>query len=1024
MRKRNRVKQGRLGGFALVITLITIVLLTIMAVAFLTSSSLDQATARAFVNRTNAELAARTAVNSAIARLTDNFSTYNDSATSWEKVNQTGGALQYQGTTLYYRDQSPDATAGVPATMRALPLISGAKAVAIPTAPQTLSARQANLRLALPTDGNTVLDDTNSYDLNHARIATDTQGTIGTPVGAASRSEFRAQWINETDADGKATSRYAYWMEDESFKANVNLMGITPRGAATAGDNPSQIVMQGLLKALGVSGFDAAATAVFNSRSLFPGGVFFEYPALDQAAPSRIADTSKFESTIFSGASNLSRTGTKRINLNNVVVTSTVTTAIRQQLDEIISAIKFQSPNFGQRFYRIATDKNSLQVLAPDQTIYLNKIAANIRDYIDTDSQPTVVNNDSPNYTVRLGTAPTHCFVASGGGTAGADEVVAIGKEQVPAIQEYALRVRETAFSAKTGTSANYTISIDHYFEVWNASNKDISLASLGPNPFLLIANQPGWDAGSLTSIPAGPTRDLKLFLSAATKASDHTTPLTSFPAGTVTVIMTDPTTLVALTPDLTRVYYIPIAPTTLRTYTGSTNLKNSNNYLRLNMIDRTTTSSDYEMEVALGNDLGMLESAWGGGAITSQVSVNVDDGTAPSGIGTQKLDDTKYHFRGASLKGNIGAASPNSTTGDPRTNAEQMRFDLNGGTANNDKTRYFGSSLNDNNIPGTSSLGGANSTFVNPNLWPDYSSSTQAANDAPAVIANAALTSIGQLGDIFDPVRSPGDATGNDTDGVPLKIRLSRSGGRTLKIGQSDRYDATTNLLSLWDGTSNSTSREWASWRLTDMFTTSDSVQLDGRININGVGRDSGAALKAALYQYVFQDSQLGGTSLSDAAVQLLIDQLTARIVNDGTTAYHGNTYPQFGNTSGPIAERGELSEMPVFNTGSDLTGTAMSSTYDRGREELYRRLTALTTTRGNIFTVYAVGQSLIPPPTGSAAPPTVTSTSQIKVTVRVDPVWDSGTPSDPFVPAVTPPDPRFKKPDRYAIKILYAGD
>ena len=54
----------------------------------------------------------------------------------------------------------------------------------------------------------------------------------------------------------------------------------------------------------------------------------------------------------------------------------------------------------------------------------------------------------------------------------------------------------QTIFSAKTGTSANYTINIDQYVEVWNESNADIPLTALGPNPFLLIANQPGWDAG------------------------------------------------------------------------------------------------------------------------------------------------------------------------------------------------------------------------------------------------------------------------------------------------------------------------------------------------------------------------------------------------------------------------------------------------------------------------------------------------------------------------------------------------
>ena len=99
--------------------------------------------------------------------------------------------------------------------------------------------------------------------------------------------------------------------------------------------------------------------------SPFPSSFFYSYPQLSEVPNSptfdysKFADTSKFETTIFSGTSNLSRSGSKRVNLNKVVTTSTVATEIRQQLDEIISTINYHLPNFGQRFYRVGTDKNS-----------------------------------------------------------------------------------------------------------------------------------------------------------------------------------------------------------------------------------------------------------------------------------------------------------------------------------------------------------------------------------------------------------------------------------------------------------------------------------------------------------------------------------------------------------------------------------------------------------------------------------------------------------------------------------------
>jgi Tfp pilus assembly protein FimT len=1032
-------------GFVLVITVVIVALLTIMAVAFLSSATSERATSRASANKSDADLAAKTAVNVATARFTSLITSFPDSATTWESINQATSGIQYQGTTVYYRDQTPEATAaGTPSALHALPLISGAEPVTIPYGAQTATARETTLRAALPA-----LNSTNSYDLNHARFSGDVQGWIGAPPSSASRPEFRAQWINLTNSDGKVSGRYAYWMEDESFKVNANLMGNTLRGSGSLGNAPSQIPFQGIFKTvLASTDPDTIANDTITLRTKFPTAAFFEYRALNQVTGQPIlADSLKFEATINSGASNLSRSGAKRVNLNKIVVdqnpdptNSTAVTAaqaaIRKQLDQIIKTISYQLPNFGQRFYRAGTNRNSLDV--PDtsgsahRTIYLNKIAANIRDYIDTDSQPTIVNNDGDPtttppkpFTVRIGTAPAHPIETSGGGTAGPSEVIAIGKERVPFVQEYVLRVREITFGPRTGAFANYTISIDHYVEFWNTSNRDILVSALGPNPFLLIADQPGWDAGGLSDIAPGAGRDIKLPLSSAKNASTNAS-LTSFPAGSVTVITTDlqplssngsstPVQTGPLTPDLTRVYICPVTPASLRTYSGQTQ-KKSGSELRLNLITRTTTQTDYETEIVLGNDLGILESAWGAGDVTSALSVNIDN-TTPA---ENRLDDTKYHFRGASLRGNASApaATANATAGDPRTNAEQINFDLNGSTASNDKTRYFDTGLDSSHIPANSSLGAPNSFYVNPAIWPDPSSSAQSATAAPGVIANANITSIGQLGDIFDPVRTKGDSN---------NILLSRSGGRTLKIGQSDRFDATTNTVGLWDGSSSTASREWAAWRLADVFSTNDLVQLDGRININGVGRDGGAALKAALYGYTFQatpdsDANLSGKNFdadpTDSAdkINVLVSQIQARLKND-QTAYGA----AFVNTAGPFAERGELSEMPMFNTGTDLVSSVnTASANDRGREELFRRMAELITTRGSIFTVYAVGQSLIPQ--AATATPIVTSTSQLKVTFRIDPVWNAGTPADPsWDPATTT---RFSKPDRYEIKVLYAGE
>jgi type II secretory pathway pseudopilin PulG len=1003
-------------GFTLVITVVIVALLTIMAVAFLFTSGLDRTTARASVNKAKADLAAQTAVNTAAVRLTDNISNYPDSATTWEIINGD------PSTVLYYRDETPEhaIASNTPAKLYALPLVSGA-----------IAQLNASKNTTLPA----TLDDNNSIDINHARFSGDTQGWVGAAPGVA-RLALRGPWVNLTDSDNKVTGRYAYWMEDESFKANVNLMGKTLRGSGTLGNSPDQIPLQGWLKAsLNTSpDLDIAANDIFSMRAGFKNSLLLEARELNRTTGQpTLADSSKFEATIFSGALNLSRGGSKRVNLNKLVVDSTTATEIRNQLDKIIKTVSYHLPNFPQRFYRNGSDKNTLDVSSSgspsNQVIYLNKIAANIRDYIDTDSAPTVVNND---LSVNIGAVPAHSL--PGGGASGTNEVIAIGKEAVPVIQEYMVRVKQIEPKLRQVATCNYNIEIDHYVEVWNMTNKDITLASLGSNPFLRISNQFGWTSYGGTDIPADPSRDFSIPLSSFTNSTGASL---VFPAGGVTVLTTDPVPLPStlLGVDPAKVFRPPAGTpaNSYRVYTGTCNRKTVSGHPHLDAQTRPVTSpnaADYETEIILGNDSGVLESF--GAPAVYYITVNADDGTLTRN--TVRIDQTEYYFRASSLKGNNPSFGPTiSQTGDPRTNNEQLN--LSSLSAVNDDQTGYKTELNSDSVPSPSnndaSLTTLNSTYVDPSLWTDPSDKTTAdATHAPSVVANGPLTSIGQLGEIFDPPRSMGPLPKGSGD-----IRYSRGGGRTFKIGQPELYDATNknpdgsfvNPNGLWDGDSNSASREWAAWRLTDVFSTLDLVQLDGRININGVSRDNGIALKAALYGYNFQptpdsDSNLAGNAFdadptaAGDKINVLISQIQARLKND-PTAYN----KAFATSSGPFAERGEVSEMPMFNTGKDLVSSVdTASVYDRGREELFRRLVELTTTRGNIFTVYAVGQSLIPQ--AGTAPPIVTSTSQLKVTFRIDPVWNAGTPADPnWDPTTTT---RFQKPDRYAIKILYAGD
>ena len=623
-------------------------------------------------------------------------------------------------------------------------------------------------------------------------------------------------------------------MEDESFKVNTNLMGKALRGANTLGSAPSEIPLQGMLATILPSGsnYTSIADTIFALRGKFPSSTFYEYRALNQTnGQPTLSDSAKFVATIYSGALNLSRSGSKRINLNKVVADSTDATEIRKQLDEIIKSITYHLPNFAQRFYRNGTDKNSLDVSSSGspsrQTIYLNKVAANIRDYIDSDSQPTIVNSD---LTVNIGSSPSHTL--PGGGASGSNEVAAIGKDAVPLIQEYMLRVKQIEPTIRPVVTANYNIQIDHYVEFWNMTTRDISIASLGPHPFLRIANQFGWTSYGGTDIPADPSRDFSVPLSSFTNSSGAAL---SFPAGTVTVLTTDPVGLPSTFSgvDPSRIFRPPAGTPadSYRIYTGTCNRKTVSGHPHLDAQTRPVASpnaADLETEVILGNDIGVLES-FGAPAVDVYITVNADDGTLTRT--TERVDTTMWYFRASSLKGNAFSPTTPSQKGDPRTNGEQLS--VTSSVANDDQTAYKLEVYDATPPFDNASFTALNSKFVDPTLWTDPAVNSADSSHAPVVAANAALVSVGQLGDVFDPARSLGSAAPAGS----ADINYSRGGGRTFKIGQPD---------DLWDGNSNSASREWTAWRFTDIFTTSDAPELEGRVNINGVNRDSGAALKA----------------------------------------------------------------------------------------------------------------------------------------------------------------------------------
>jgi PilX N-terminal len=1008
--------RNREQGVALITTVIVVAVLAVVAVAMMQSTTVDRLSARSVANFTRAKLAAEAGAAVSQAMVADLIRRYPDSATVWQNIG--GGAVagtNNEATVLYVRAQSANTNLGAspaafgPAvTLLAQPLVSrvGVNPQSVNTNLLALGSVVSSVPVVAGTSVNINLTNSSRPDpFVGSRSATNP----GAPVTAA-------QWIYMTNSQGQTNARYAFWVEDESFKVNVNVATNGARGTTSLGLSPAEIRLDGSLQSSSNSAIRAVnAGEVIAARGSL-GGAF---PTASTAAlaggltNAQASPEFRFLTSAHSRSLNLSRAGFKRFDINTLA--NGLPGSARANLDRFIAAITNSNsiPNFGQRFYRLATNSaginNTSAVTAAHSGIYLQKIAANIIDYLDANDQPTVLSNTA-GFPLSPAAKPDFGIEPAGGGTAGANPVAAFGVENTPRLQEYAIHGRilqmnpigyETN-SAPTDPKADYRISIDHYFEFWNPGMRDITLT----NAFLKVYDQPRF-GDNITGDLANEGRPFELQLGTVT-----------FPAGRVTVLTTAPTneinTSLISPASLPNVVSIPAPDDSHRIFEGetrdvstNTSMPPFNRLFNVSMRARSTSVTDYESAVLLGNNQGILESFVGlpivvSGGFVSALHFVVSSAAVQATIGNL-TQGNRYFVRGGSLAGNSSATStPSSREGDPRALNEQLEFILyqaGAGTAPDDQTRFFSSGLVDGTVPANSTIGAPNNNYVNPSNWVDLSSIAAGPNNAPLFVRNGALQTIGELGHLTDPARVGG------TSPTVTNITYSRGGGRTLRIGQPEHPR-------WYDGNQTNASRTWTSWRLADIFTTTNALTITGAVNPNGIMRDGGAALRAALFDIRFQPSPEGATATANRAINTnnFLNAIIARMTNATAAGLPSGSVNVFW-------ERGEISELPVFNSGNTLVpGVLMSNAFDRGREELVRRSIEMITTRGSVFTVYAIGQSL----QTTATSTNVLSSCRVKTTFELIPQF--ANPSQAFDDAFAPANAasRFVAPTNYQVRII----
>ncbi len=1027
-------------GAVLVTTLIVLTVLAVVAVAFMQSSSMDQLASRSVSGAYQAQLIADAAVGVARGEVARLIQRYPDSATVWQNI---GGGQTNEATVLYVRADANNTStnarpgqSGAEVAFLGYPLVSRTN-----TNPLTLPVLATNMPFTTANREMVNLNATNSSRSN-AFIGQRSMTNPGAPVAAA-------DWIyigrnpGPTNTTNPPIGRYAYWVEDESFKVNVNTATNGARGTST-NIGPDGVRLDGSWQSSSNAAVRAAAAATVVSdrgtnASFFPTA---GSAAVAAGLPdSRSADEFRFLTTAHSAGLDLSRGGFRRFNLNTITNGDK-----RTALNRVITAITNSNaaPLFGQRFYR--TNNNVLgindtnAVSTNHAAIYLQKIAANIYDYLDSDDQPTIINNDAT-YTLRTG-RPTEPIFAVGGGYDGSNSIAAFGVESFPRLQEWAMHARVWRMSYSNGpdsrsnfgfvhnatnptanpTRADYEIWLDYYFEFYNPGTRDITVS----NAFITLDKLPAFDGGgsgdalanerSITNIPLNAT----------------------FPAGRVTILSTAPigedsfssSSSGGIITNRADVVYLTVADTNrkftgfttniaVQTYdpVGDNRVPPNPNFNRLFQVSMRT-GPQTKGSILIGNDAGILES-FVGLPFNAQTNPNVSGMALRIGSGWIRNglmtigDGNNDNVRAASLFGNSndGNARPSATEGDPRALNDQLEF-FNFATSNadRDQTRFYVAVTGNSGLPENSTFGSLNTNYVWATNWTDYTPWQPNSNNAPLFVRNSPMLSVGELGHITDPARTLG-SSGN--------IARSRGGGRTFRIGQPELTNANSPWRQAWyTGSQTNASRTWTSWRLADIFTvtTNTNVAIRGLVNPNGALRDNGAALRAALFGLTFLPvTPEGASSLAGrgANVSNVVSNVVARLTNGAASGFGAGTF-------NPFWERGEISELAVLNSSASGTvagGAVMSNAFDRGREELVRRSIEMITTRGSVFTVYAVGQSLRVTPNST----NVTGTVTAKSTFEITPQFAIGGTNDAFdlanANAVTR---RFLPPTNYTTKVI----
>lgn len=861
---------------ALVTTLLVIVVLSTIIVAFLTSMNLERRIAKSIQSKYQAELAAEAGVNMIGQSIAESIGT-----NAGFLVLSTN--IQSSLHPVFYIQ-----TGGNSSASNVLPLISGNLTSYLSTRTSAPAALTNYLAQAINTNSS------NAINVNKMSGGFRILANSGL-------TNFNAPWIYFTNSTGNTNMRVAFFVVDEQSKLNLAQHGWSTNTNRSGWSNAPAFVpisIPGNTNLLNSNSAYAFASAtnkapwILNYAQIFPDRADYEakkHLYTYVSGPSQDFISRGFTNT--NGTfSNYAQANFPKWNINDCATNTNFggTAAIRAS--NIATIINSNLPNFGKRDIAMSNG------LGGNYFRYLERIAASIVDYIDSDAEVTVLADASP-----LGEPA--------------------GKELAPLITSIAEKYN---WISETGAGTSWTNQITQtvFVQVWNPYQTNISgNLTLEVTTYRQI-KMPGLGGAILPNASTMPITNLRPNEMKVFKSATITNVVVSILKGSA---------LVANRPHLDKT----VSNDTLsdahsrfdalwngvpfdRTPNLATNFFTNNPGL-----EKSPMGKSIDTRINLGGP--------------NRFSINfLKSVTATSGY--RAIGDPRQN-----------AISPYDWADSTSTNNENRWNGRNSYTNTDERSQDYSSTFSLRDFVRYSPTVGTNIdlTIADPTSATSPYSITDTTN-APFYLRNFKMESIGELGNIYDPAHV--NDVGFSTRGTDSWY--ASGGGRTLRIGIPEFDYPNTNFANTSDEkrTPSWNSPGYRSTQLLDLFTVaqtnSNGVPTNApRININTASQD----VLTALFYNLSQNADLAFTN--SILTPNTASNLASLVISNRPFYNLSDVYkitPQLLNPTN------------YSPTLGNSTSTNIAAINDAGREQLLASIIELVDTQSRNFKVISIGQAI----------------------------------------------------------------